>query len=225
MKVKKPHLWNLKPAQAVALQNRLSQKICLKPLKTTPKLAAGIDCAFTKDKKCIIAAVVTIEIAAFEVIETQWATLPLTMPYIPGLLSFREAPACIEAVKKLKTTPDIFLIDGQGIAHPRQLGLASHLGLFLDKPTVGCAKSRLVGTYQMPAKTKGSRSALYDKDQNIIGSVLRTRTNVKPMFISPGHKCSLDDAAHITLKLTTKYRLPEPTRTAHQTVSKLKTQC
>jgi len=222
MKVKKLHNWNLKPAEAIALQSRLAQKICLEPLKTAPKLAAGIDCAFTKDKKRIIAAVITIEIATFEVIETQWATLPLALPYIPGLLSFREAPACIEAVKKLKTTPDIFLIDGQGIAHPRKLGLASHLGLFLDKPTVGCAKSRLIGTYEPPAKTKGSRSPLYDKNRNIIGSVLRTRTNVKPLFISPGHKCSLDDAVGVTLSLTTKYRLPEPTRTAHQTVSKLK---
>ena len=145
----------------------------------------------------------------------------LTFPYIPGLLSFREAPACIAAVEKLKVEPDVFVIDGQGIAHPRRLGLATHLGLFFDKPTIGCAKSRLTGYFENPPLEKGAYSLLKDKDE-VIGAVVRTRTNVKPVFISVGNKCRLDDAIKITLDCTTKYRLPEPTRLAHQLVSKLK---
>jgi deoxyribonuclease V len=122
---------------------------------------------------------------------------------------------------KLKCTSDLWLIDGQGVAHPRRLGLASHLGLFLNTPTIGCAKSRLIGSYQEPKSEKGNFSWLHDKDQKI-GAVVRTRNNVKPLFISPGHLCSFDNAIEYTLECTTQYRLPEPTRIAHQTVSKIK---
>jgi deoxyribonuclease V len=167
----------------------------------------------------------------FELIETATASQKVTFPYIPGLLSFREAPACIAAVEKLKAEPDVFIIDGQGIAHPRRLGLAAHLGLFFDKPTIGCAKSRLTGYFEEPPLEKGAYSLLKDKDKprlcnrgrdEAIGAVVRTRTNVKPVFISVGNKCRLDDAIKITLDCTTKYRLPEPTRLAHQLVSKLR---
>ncbi len=157
----------------------------------------------------------------FEIVETTEAIEKLTLPYIPGLLSFRESPVCIAAVEKLKNEPDAFLIDGQGIAHPRRFGLASHLGLFFDKPTIGCAKSRLTGTYEEPAPEKGSFSPLKDKNETI-GAVVRTRGNVKPLFVSVGNKCLLEDAIKITLDCTTKYRIPEPTRLAHQLVSKLK---
>jgi deoxyribonuclease V len=159
--------------------------------------------------------------AGFELIETAAASRKLTFPYIPGLLSFREAPVCIEAVEKLKTEPDVFIIDGQGIAHPRRFGLAAHLGLFFDKPTIGCAKSRLTGMFEEPPPEKGGHTLLKHKDE-IIGAVLRTRTNVKPVFVSVGNKCLLEDAIRITLACTTKYRLPEPTRRAHQLVSKLR---
>ncbi|GAH62312.1 unnamed protein product, partial [marine sediment metagenome] len=133
----------------------------------------------------------------------------------------REAPVCIAAVEKLKLKPDVFIIDGQGIAHPRRLGLASHLGLFFDKPTIGCAKSRLTGQFEEPPPKKGTYSLLKDKDE-VVGAVVRTRTNVEPVFVSVGNKCSLEDAIEVTLSCTTKYRLPEPTRLAHQLVSTLK---
>ena len=156
-----------------------------------------------------------------QIVETADAVCDVTFPYIPGLLSFREAPVCIEAVKKLKHAPDIFIIDGQGIAHPLKLGLASHLGLFFDKPTIGCAKSRLTGTFENVGNEKGQYSLLKSKT-GTIGTVLRTRTNVKPVFVSPGHKCTIDDAKKIVLACAIKYRLPEPTRMAHKLVSELK---
>ncbi len=222
MDIKQLHNWNLSYAQARDLQNTLARKVRLSALKRTPKTVAGIDCAFSKDKKRIGAIIVVLEYPTLKIIETARAVADIGFPYISGLLSFREAPVCIRAAKKLKTTPDIFLIDGQGIAHPRRLGLASHLGLFLDKPTIGCAKSRLIGKFQPPPAEKGSYSPLTDKNEIIIGAVLRTRTNVKPLFVSIGHKCTLDDAVKITLACTPKYRLPEPTRLAHQMITKLK---
>jgi len=159
--------------------------------------------------------------ACFELVETATASAKLVFPYIPGLLSFREAPACLAAVRNLKSEPDLFLIDGQGIAHPRRLGLAAHLGLFLDKPTIGCAKSRLIGTFEPPGIEKGAHSPLRDGDE-IIGAVVRTRHNVKPLFISVGNQCRLEDAIRLTLACATQYRLPEPTRLAHQTVTHFK---
>ncbi len=156
-------------------------------------------------------------------VETATAQLPLRFPYVPGLLSFREIPVCLEAAGKLKQWPDLWLIDGQGIAHPRRMGLASHLGLFLNTPTIGCAKSRLIGTHAEPGPNKGDFAWLYDKEDKI-GTVLRTRDAVKPLFISPGHRCSFENAIDYTLACTTKYRLPEPTRLAHQTVTKIKIQ-
>jgi deoxyribonuclease V len=234
MQIKKIHDWNLSYAQAVALQKQLAQQVQQIKLKTKPKTIAGLDCALSSDKKRIIAAAVvlaepkvmpglweTTEQEDFEVIETATASQELTFPYIPGLLSFRESPVCIAAVEKLKNEPDAFMIDGQGIAHPRRFGLAAHLGLFFDKPTIGCAKSRLTGSFEEPAAEKGAYSPLNDRD-DVIGAVVRTRTNVEPVFISVGNKCQLGDAIEITLAWTTKYRIPEPTRLAHQLVSKLK---
>ena len=221
METKKLHSWNLSYSQAAELQKRLASKVQFTPLKNSPKLIAGLDCAFTKDAQIIIAAAVVIKLPDFELIETATASKKVTFPYIPGLLSFREAPACIAAVEKLKAEPDIFILDGQGTAHPRRLGLAAHLGLFFDKPTIGCAKSRLTGYFEDPPPEKGAYSLLKDKDE-VIGAVVRTRTNVEPVFVSVGNKCRLDDAIKITLDCTTKYRLPEPTRLAHQLVSKLR---
>jgi deoxyribonuclease V len=221
MEIKKLHNWNLSYSQAIALQKSLSEKVQLIELKNHPKTIAGIDCAFSRDKKRIIACVVLLKLPGFEPIETENAVQKLTFPYIPGLLSFRESPACIAAVEKLKHQPDAFIIDGQGIAHPRRFGLACHLGLFFDKPTVGCAKSRLTGSFEDPAPEKGSFSPLKDGEE-VIGAVVRTRTNVEPVFVSVGNKCSLKNAIEITLNCTTKYRIPEPTRLAHQLVSTLK---
>jgi deoxyribonuclease V len=226
--MKKLHSWDLSYAQARAVQTELACKVKFIPLKKKAKLVAGLDCAFSKDGERIFAVVVVLRRPQFELIETVSASRKVTFPYIPGLLSFREAPVCIAAVEKLQNRPDVFIVDGQGIAHPRRLGLAAHLGLFLDRPTIGCAKSRLTGIYEEPPLDKGAYSLLKDEKgkQNtkseIIGAVVRTRTNVKPVFISVGHKCLLKDAVDVVLDCAVKYRLPEPTRLAHQTVSKLK---
>ncbi|MBE0535167.1 MAG: deoxyribonuclease V [Phycisphaerae bacterium] len=222
MNLKDLHNWNLSYANARRLQAVLARKVRIGPLKRAPRSVAGIDCAFSRDKKRIGAIVVVLEYPSLKILETVSAIEDVCFPYIPGLLSFREAPVCLAAAAKLRIAPDCFLIDGQGVAHPRRLGLASHLGLFLDRPTIGCAKSRLIGTFEPPAVEKGNHTPLMDGDDTI-GAVLRTRTGVKPLFVSVGHKCTLDDAIRITLACAPKYRLPEPTRLAHQAITKLKT--
>jgi deoxyribonuclease V len=234
MKIKNLHSWNLSYSQAIALQKQLSEKVQMIELKNQPKIIAGIDCALSKDNQKIIAVAVVlrtqpsqkdlwgpVESSGFEIIETTDAVQKINFPYIPGLLSFRESPACIAAVEKLKNEPDAFIVDGQGIAHPRRFGIACHLGLFFDKPTIGCAKSRLTGIFEDPASEKGSYSLLKD-GREVIGAVVRTRANVDPVFVSVGNKCLLNDAIKITLDCITKYRIPEPTRLAHQLVSTLK---
>jgi len=226
------HNWNLPPKEAIELQIKLADKVSFTPLRKAPEFIAGLDCAFSRNGRYITAAAVVLRLPDLQLIETSAARQEIRFPYIPGLLSFREAPACIAAVEKLKNNPDVFIIDGQGIAHPRRLGIASHLGLFLDKPAIGCAKSRLVGEFTAVPVEKGGWSPLTDSahrgptDQlpftahQTIGAVVRTRTNVKPVFVSVGHKCTLDDAVRIVLACTTRYRLPEPTRLAHQIVSR-----
>jgi len=222
------HKWDLSYSQARQVQVELAGRVRFTPLRRGVRLVAGLDCAFSKDGKRILAAVVVLRMGDFELVETTNAVKKVTFPYIPGLLSFREAPVCLAAVEKLKQKPDVFIIDGQGIAHPRRLGLAAHLGLFFGKPTIGCAKSRLTGAYEEPPLEKGGYSLLMDErskqggEPETIGAVVRTRTNVKPVFVSVGNKCRLADAIETTLACTTKYRLPEPTRLAHQMVSKLK---
>jgi deoxyribonuclease V len=235
MQIKNLHTWDLSYSQAIALQKQLAQQVQQTELKNKPKTIAGLDCALSPDKQRIVAAAIVLAIPnvtsglwapleqpEFELIETATASQKLTFPYIPGLLSFRESPVCLAAVEKLKKEPDAFMIDGQGIAHPRRFGIAAHLGLFFDKPTIGCAKSRLTGSFEEPAAEKGAYSPLNDRD-DIIGAVVRTRSNIEPVFVSVGNKCQLGDAIEITLAWTTKYRIPEPTRLAHQLVSKLKT--
>ncbi|UCF44519.1 MAG: deoxyribonuclease V [Planctomycetota bacterium] len=219
--MKKLHNWNVSYSEAAALQKQLASKVRFKRLEKSPKLIAGMDCALSKDGQRIIACAVVVKLPGLKLVETKTATHKVSFPYIPGLLSFREAPVCIAAVEKLKSEPDLFLIDGQGIAHPRRVGLAAHLGLFFDKPTIGCAKSRLTGSFEDPSGQKGSHSQLKDKDE-VIGAVVRTRTDVKPVFVSVGNRCTLNDAIKTTLACTTKYRLPEPTRLAHQLVSKVR---
>jgi deoxyribonuclease V len=228
------HEWNLSYAEARRLQTELAGRVEFVPLKQEPELIAGLDCAFSKDGRRIFAVAVVLRAvgsrvrrgggpAAFEFqpVETASASQQTKFPYIPGLLSFREAPACLEAVERLRSQPEVFLIDGQGVAHPRRLGLASHLGLFLDRPAIGCAKSRLIGTYDEPGTGKGAWSPLRDGEE-IIGAVVRTRSRVKPLFVSVGHKCRLEDATRLTLACATRYRIPEPTRLAHQAVSQLR---
>lgn len=221
MKIKHLHSWEMAPKEAVVLQGRLAGQVRFSQIRKTIRLVAGLDCAFSRNHKRIGAVIVVLSFPELEVVETVHAAAEVRFPYVPGLLSFREAPVCLKAAEKLKNRPDIFFVDGQGFAHPRRMGLACHLGLFLDRPTVGCAKSRLIGTYNDPALEKGSRAALMDQEE-IIGTVLRTRSAVKPLFVSVGHQCTLEDAIEMTLRCTTRYRLPEPTRLAHQEVTALK---
>lgn len=242
--MRSPHEWNLSYAEARRLQTELAGRVEFVPLRQRPGLVAGLDCAFSGDGKRIFAAVVVLKVCSpaalgwetitpggggatlppafeFEHVETVTAEQETWFPYIPGLLSFREAPVCLEAVEKLARQPDLFVIDGQGVAHPRRLGLAAHLGLFFDKPTIGCAKSRLIGTHEDPGVEKGAYSFLCD-GREVIGAVVRTRARIKPVFVSVGNKCTLEDAIRITLACATRYRIPEPTRLAHQAVSRLK---
>ena len=221
MKAKNLHEWDLSCKEAIEIQRILASQVRFIAMKKKPTIVAGLDCAFSKDGKRIFAAAVVIDLSDFSIIETTTASRKVVFPYIPGLLSFREAPACIDAIEKLKTRPDVFIVDGQGIAHPRRLGIASHIGLLIDNPTIGCAKSRLIGTFAEPGSKKGSHNPLTDSDEKI-GAVLRTRTDVKPVYVSVGHKCTLDNAISIVLGCTTKYRLPEPSRLAHQLVGQAK---
>ncbi len=228
------HEWNLSYAEARRVQEELAGRVEMVSLEKEPQVIAGLDCAFSRDGRRTFAAAVVLRVVGprpdrrggparfeFEQVETATAEQETRFPYIPGLLSFREASVCLEAVAKLGQAPDLFVVDGQGVAHPRRLGLASHLGLFLDTPTIGCAKSRLIGQYDEPGPERGAYSLLRDRDE-VIGAVVRTRSRVKPVFVSVGHKCRLEDAIRITLACATKYRIPEPTRLAHQAVSKFR---
>ncbi len=205
--------------KAVEQQRVMASQVQLEPLNKKINLIAGADAAFPSGANLCLAAIVILTYPKLEVIEKVTATVPLDFPYIPGLLSFREAPAILEAYKKLKHKPDIMMLDGQGVAHPRRFGLACHVGVELQLPTIGCAKSRFIGEYVEPDIEKGSTSDLLDGHE-VIGQVLRSRHHVKPIFVSAGHLLTLKDATMITKSCCVKYRIPEPTRLADQWVSK-----
>lgn len=204
---------------AKEVQLSLSKAVKLKPLRKPPALVAGVDSAFFGDR--IVSAVCLFKYPELTLIEENHAVREVTFPYIPGLLSFREGPAVIEAIKGLKNRPDVILFDGQGIAHPRGLGIASYVGVLLGIPSIGCAKSRLIGSYIEPGKRKGSFTCL-EHGGNVIGAVLRTQTSVKPLFISPGNLIDLAGSIEVTLGSTGRYRLPEPTRCADMLSGRLK---
>jgi len=218
-----PHNWSLTPQQAIAVQKRLAPLVILTKPVGELSLAAGIDAAFTPDSRFCIGGVVLWDIKKQQVLEQQTAIRPLSFPYIPGLLTFREAPALIAALRNTEHTPDVLVCDGQGIAHPRRFGIACHVGILTGLPTVGCAKSRLVGTFREPGPQRGSISSL-NVDHQRIGSVVRTRTDVKPVFVSIGHKMDLQAAEQLILACTGRYRLPEPTRLADRLVAAIKKQ-
>ncbi|HOF18238.1 MAG TPA: deoxyribonuclease V [Phycisphaerae bacterium] len=209
------HSWIISPAQAVALQTRLAGAVRVEPLRQEVYTLAGTDCAFLDGGRRIIAAAVLCEARTLRVIATAEAVRPCEFPYVPGLLSFREAPAVLEAVEKLPSRPDLLLCDGQGIAHPRGLGLASHVGLWLDLPTIGVAKSRLCGEHREPGRQRGARTQLRLAGE-VVGAVVRTRTDVKPLFVSVGHRVTLDEAVRWVLRSARGVRLPEPNRCAHR---------
>jgi deoxyribonuclease V len=212
MKARKLHKWKITPREAIKIQAGLAGRIISEDCCSRISTVGGVDVGFQGDRS--YAAAVVLSYPELRLLEQATASAEVTMAYIPGLLSFREIPALIHLLPKLTATPDVILVDGQGIAHPRGLGLASHLGLIFDVPTIGCAKSRLIGSYTLPAPQKGAHTPLYI-DGEIRGAVLRSRENVKPLFISVGHKICLETALSIVLACCLHYRLPEPTRLAH----------
>jgi deoxyribonuclease V len=208
------HSWTVNCSQAMEIQKKLSQMVESTPLKQPVNYVAGADISYSKGDNRLFAGVVVLTFPDLQKVEEVRAKTEVTFPYIPGLLSFREAPPLLAAFARLQHDPDVILIDGQGIAHPRRLGLASHLGVILGRPTIGCAKSRLTGQYTEPGEQKGDRSPL-QHDGEIIGMVLRTRRKTRPIFVSIGHLIDLDTAVSIVLACTRTYRLPEPARQAH----------
>jgi deoxyribonuclease V len=212
------HRWPRTIRAAIALQQRLAPRVRLEPLAGEVRVLAGADVAFSADGQDVIAGVVVWDLATRTVVEQRVARARCQFPYVPGLLSFRELPAVLAAFRRLRTPPEAVLCDGQGLAHPRRLGLACHLGLWLGIPTIGCAKSRLCGTYDEPGRRRGDASPLM-LDGRQVGNVLRTRDHVKPLFVSPGQGCDFASAMRVTLAAGLRYRLPEPTRRAHQLVT------
>lgn len=217
----KLHEWTLKQREAVELQKGLRQRVRLEPLKKRIETIAGTDISFNKFSTTVYAGIVVLRLPSLEVIEEVGVVSETTFPYVPGLLSFRETPSVLEAWARLRTEPDAVMFDGQGIAHPRRVGIASHVGLLIERPTLGCAKSVLVGKYEEPPPERGAWTPLVDKGE-VVGAALRTKANVQPIFVSPGHLIDLPGAIELTLRCDGGYRQPEPTRRAHHLVNALR---
>lgn len=215
------HRWNLSPRDAVALQRRLAARIELPALGAEPRIVVGVDAAFSRDQRHCLAAAVAWDVEGATVVERSHARRPLTFPYVPGLLSFREAPALLAALRKLTCDADVVMCDGHGRAHPRRFGIACHLGLLVGRPALGVAKSRLAGAHREPARRRGSAVALRDRGERI-GTVLRTRDGVRPLYVSPGHLIDEAGAVRLVLRCGRGYRLPEPTRLADRYVAEVK---
>lgn len=212
------HPWDLPPAEARETQQRLSQFVETTDRLGEVKRVAGVDVGFDKRAGLTRAAVVVLEFPGLEFREQALVTQPTRFPYVPGLLSFREAPAILAALDSLQQLPDVILCDGQGIAHPRRFGIACHLGVLTDLPSIGVAKKRLIGSRDEPGNSRGDRVALTHKGETL-GAVLRSRTGVKPIYVSCGHRVGLQTAVDLVMQCTTRYRLPETTRRADRLAS------
>lgn len=213
------HPWHLSPREVIDLQKKLREKVSLVPLKKEPGIVAGVDVSYDRGSDIFYSGIILLTFPGMERVEEVSAQGRVTFPYIPGLLSFREGPVVLKAFEKLKTVPDVVIFDGQGIAHPRGLGIASHIGLILGIPTIGCAKTKLCGDYLEPGIEKGDCSPLILGGEEV-GGVLRSRRGVKPVFVSPGHLIDIKTAVNVVLECSVKYRLPEPTRLAHLLVNR-----
>ena len=217
------HEWAMTPKEAVELQKSLRERVRLEPLTKSIRTIAGADISFNKFSPVVYAGLVVMRLPSLEVIEEVGVVSETRFPYVPGLLSFRESPSVLEAWSKLKTEPDAVMFDGQGIAHPRRVGIASHVGLIINRPTLGCAKSVLVGKYEEPGPERGSWTELVDpKNNETVGAAVRTKTKVQPIFVSPGHLIDFEGARQLTLLADGGYRQPEPTRRAHLLVNALR---
>lgn len=223
MKYKTLHPWDVDPRQAIQIQNQLKNRLILEKTQETYELIAGADVSYDKGSDIFYATVIVLELPSLKKVEEAFAVSRSTFPYIPGLLVFREAPVLLMAFEKIHKEPDVIMFDGQGIAHPRGIGIASQMGLWLDKPSIGCAKSKLFGDYD--ESSLGSHAGSYvslTHNGKIIGAVLRTRDHVSPVFVSPGHKIDLATSIDIVMKSCQGYRIPEPTRQAHNLVNKVR---
>ncbi len=213
------HDWNLTPAEAIALQHALRADLILHDdLPPSINTVAGIDVGFEAQGRITRAAIAVLDYPALTLIEARIARRPTRFPYIPGLLSFREIPAILAAFELLQHPPDLLLVDGQGYAHPRRVGIASHLGLLTGLPSIGVGKTRLLGHHAEVPESRGAWTPLLDRDE-CIGAVLRTRRGVRPLYVSIGHRIALDTAVAWVMRCTTRYRLPETTRQAHRLAS------
>lgn len=212
------HPWDVSPREAIHIQEQLRPQVIREDRLGPVHHVAGVDVGFEDDGQTTRAAVAVLRFPELELVASAVARRPTTFPYIPGLLSFREIPAVLEALAQLDTLPDLLLVDGQGIAHPRRLGIASHLGLLTGLPSIGVAKSLLIGRHAPLGGGRGEGQPLVDAGE-VIGVALRTRSGTKPVYVSLGHRISLETAVEYTLRCTTKYRLPETTRWAHRLAS------
>jgi deoxyribonuclease V len=213
MKISQLHSWSLSVPEAVALQKDLSRQVVRDDRLGPVRHVGGVDVGFEDGGRIARAAVVVLRLADLSLMTWAIARREVTFPYVPGLLSFREMPAVLDALERLEAAPDLLLCDGQGLAHPRRFGIACHLGLIAGLPSIGVAKSRLVGTHDEPGPGRGDRAPLVDRGE-VIGAVLRTRIRVKPVYVSIGHRVSLEMAIDYVMRCTMRYRLPEPTRLA-----------
>lgn len=213
-----PHNWRLDPKHAIAVQNRLRSRVRLRHAAPGQRIV-GLDCAFSEND--IFAVAVVWDVGRARVLETRGARRPIEFPYVPGLLSFREVPVLLMVLRRLRSAFDVVMCDGQGIAHPRRFGLASHLGVILQRPALGCAKSRLLGAHDPLGRRRGDQAPLLHSNERI-GTALRTRDDVNPLFVSPGHLCDHDNAVDWVLACGAGYRLPEPTRLADRLVAEYK---
>lgn len=218
MKIRQRHPWDLAPKEAMALQSSLATEIVLRDQLGPVRHIAGADVGFEDNGATTRAAVAVLAFPSLQLETSVIARKPTCFPYVPGLLSFREVPAVLAAMEQLDVLPDLLLCDGQGIAHPRRLGIASHLGLLLDVPSIGVAKTRLVGKHDEVPDKRGAWVPLRDVNETI-GAVLRTRQGVKPLYVSPGHRIGLESAIAWVMACLTRYRLPETTRWAHRLAS------
>lgn len=208
------HSWDVAPIEAVRLQEELRPRIKLEPIQGPIRRIAGADISFERHSDLFHAVWVILEFPELRLIEVASASVRSRFPYVPGLLSFREAPALLAAWKNIRTIPDVLFMDGQGIAHPRGMGIASHLGLWLDRPAIGCGKSRLFGAFEPPGPEPGLWTPLTHRS-NVIGAVLRTKARSNPLFISPGHRIDVASSIALVRQALNGYRVPEPTRLAH----------
>ena len=213
MKITPLHPWDVSPAEAIAIQQRLRDKVSQESGSAQVRTVAGVDVSVKDD--IAKAAVVVLDYPDLTPIDQSTAEQPVPFPYIPGLLAFREGPVVLRALEKLVTEPDLFVFDAQGLAHPRRMGLATHIGLIIDRPSIGCAKSRLCGTHHEPGPEKSAYTHLRDGNETI-GAVVRSRSEVQPVYVSIGHKIDLETAINYVLNCCRGYRLPETTRWAHR---------